>query len=220
MQGGNVLEYSIYSIQLKALCVFLGCWHDVIQSELGFHGTFHVSFCLVPPWCLSFLAGAWDPLPPYVSCSTGHCPLCLFCLKSLVIPSQIIIISHQVSSSTMIVIVMVGDILRGHRPHITNGEEINRRRTNGLRTTDRGGHFNNFGVGSEFWVFVSVENEWKMFLCTLSLAARCSWRLGWVVERWLSCFQNIFFSAGNTYDISWGTPSLPIPRYILLLESL
>ena len=84
------LENSIFSIQLKALCVFLGCWHDVIQSELGFHGTFHVSFCLVPPWCLSFLAGAWDPLPPYVSCSTGHCPLRLFCLKSLVIPSQII----------------------------------------------------------------------------------------------------------------------------------
>ena len=90
MQGGIILENSIYSIQLKALYVFLGCWHDVIQSELGFHGTFHVSFCLVPPWCLSFLAGAWDPLPPYVSCSTGHCPLRLFCLKSLVIPSQII----------------------------------------------------------------------------------------------------------------------------------
>ena len=119
MQGGIILENSIYSIQLKALYVFLGCWHDVIQSELGFHGTFHVSFCLVPPWCLSFLAGAWDPLPPYVSCSTGHCPLRLLCLKSLVIPSKFVFFSHSVSSSTMIVIVMVGDILRGQRPHIT-----------------------------------------------------------------------------------------------------
>ena len=205
MQGGIILENSIYSIQLKALYVFLGCWHDVIQSELGFHGTFHVSFCLVPPWCLSFLAGAWDPLPPYVSCSTGHCPLRLFCLKSLVIPSQIIFFTPSLFQHHDSHCYGWRHIERSTSPYYME-KEIIRRRTDGLRTTDRGGHFNNFRVGSEFWVFVSFETEWKMFLCTLSLAARCSWRLGWVVERWLSCFQNIFFSAGNTYDISWGTP--------------